>query len=133
MSIKRTLSEAQAKLWLKSQYQQANRYMANKGIVVNKVVVEKSRYLVPNLAIWLLKDKHEKKYWVINGVLSGDHAQAETAKNAKEVTRHFSMKWHLQAEKLLASEDENQKKWGKELVNHAENLSQLYKNTTIWS
>lgn len=126
-------SNEQTDLWIKSQYQQANQYLAGKGIDARKVVIAKSCCLVPDVAIWLLKGKSDRKYWVINGAVPADHVQAQTANSAQEVTRHFSAKWHLQAEKLMASKDKTQMQFARELVKRAESLYQLYENNQIWN
>jgi len=132
MTDQKQLSEEQQSAWIKQQYQEATKYLATKGIITASVAAENSRYLVPMVAIWSLKDNNSQQYWVINGDLPADHVNLNAAKSAREAMRHFSMKWQLQAEGLLKSNDEKQVEFGRLLVGRAEGLYQIYNDEKLW-
>ena len=132
MSEQHAMSEEQRAEWIKTQYQQATKYLATKGIITSVVSPENSRYLVPLVAVWLLTAQDGKKYWVINGDLPADHVQMDAAASAREALRHFSMKWQLQAENLIHSNDDKQKDFGNLLIGRAEGLYQIYEDEKLW-
>lgn len=132
MADQKQLSEEQQSAWIREQYQDATKYLATKGIITSSVAAENSRYLVPMVAIWSLKDNKDQKYWVINGDLPADHVNLDAAQSAREAMRHFSMKWQLQAEGLLKSNDEKQVEFGRLLVGRAEGLYQIYNDEKLW-
>ncbi|WP_286267227.1 DUF4826 family protein [Thalassotalea atypica] len=132
MSDNAALTEEQQSAWIKEQYQAATKYLATKGIITSTVILEQSRYLVPSIAVWLLKDATGQLYWVLSAQLSTDHVHAETANNAREAMRHFSMKWQLQAENMLSSEDCKQHEFGQRLVSQADKLYDLYNDDVLW-
>ena len=82
--------------WVKQQYQTAVKYLAEKGIVTEKVAVEQSRYIAPEIAIWQFTSVDSQGYWVISGNLPCDHVHLESAPVAREALRHFALKWQLQ-------------------------------------
>jgi len=132
MTEQQTMSEQQRSDWIKEHYQEATKYLASKGIITSVVAPEQSRYLVPLVAVWLLTDKDGNKFWVINGDLPADHVQSDVASNAREAMRHFSMKWQLQAENLIESNDQKQQEFGQLLIGRAEGLYQIFDNEDLW-
>jgi len=132
MADQKQLSQEQQSAWIREQYQEATKYLATKGIITSSVAAENSRYLVPMVAIWSLKDNKNQQYWVINGDLPADHVSIDAAKSAREAMRHFSMKWQLQAEGLLKSNDDKQVEFGRLLVGRAEGLYQIYNDEQLW-
>jgi uncharacterized protein DUF4826 len=127
-------TDEQRQQWVREQYQIATKYLADKGLVTSSVMVEDSRYIEPLISVWKLKLLDGKWFWVICGDVPSDHVNLDVAKNAQEVLRHFSMKWQLQAENILADSaaDEEQQNFAKLLIGRAEGLYQLSNNEKLW-
>lgn len=53
--------EAQRTQWVREQFQKANRFLAEKGIVPAKVFAEECRYLAPLVALWKLESSMPSK------------------------------------------------------------------------
>lgn len=87
--------------WVKEQFQRANKHLAEQGILFDTVVMEDSRYLAPNVAIWKIKDTKKVFYWVISGDLPADALPASVAKTAREAIKHFSLSWQMKAENIF--------------------------------
>ncbi len=132
MTEQQIMSEEQKQEWIRTQYQEATKYLATKGIITESVTAEKSRYLIPMVAVWLLKDTSGQQYWVINGDLPADHVSVDVATSGREALRHFSMKWQMQAEGLLGTDDQKQVEFGHLLVNRAEGLYDIFNNDAFW-
>ncbi len=126
------MTDEQQQQWVREQYQIATKYLAEKGIVTNSVTVEESRYLVPLLALWKLTAMDGKKFWVLCGDLPSDHSSVDVALNAHEALRHFALKWQMQAENLLQSQDEEQKNFAHLLIGRADGLYELYNKESLW-
>lgn len=128
--------QAQPQNWAREQFQKANRFLAEKGIIPNKVIVEECRYFAPYLAIWKISASKPSKttYWVINGDLSSDLVTVDAAKDAREVLRHFSLAWQLKAENLIQNglRDETQKQYVNLLITRAESMFTLYQDDKLW-
>ncbi|MGL6123443.1 MAG: DUF4826 family protein, partial [Shewanella sp.] len=43
--------------WVRTQFQKANRFLAEKGVIPSKVLADDSRYLAPYMAIWKMESK----------------------------------------------------------------------------
>ncbi|KFZ38511.1 hypothetical protein HR45_03525 [Shewanella mangrovi] len=131
------LSEAQIQAWTREQFQKANKFLAEKGIIPNKVNTSESRYLAPYVAVWKLESTQPTKasYWVISGDLPTDMIGANAAKDARDVIRHFSLAWQLKAENLIQSgavRDETQRKFANLLIARAQSLFQLHEQEQLW-
>ena len=52
--------------WIREQFQKANRFMAEKGVIPSKVHDKESRYLAPYMAVWKMESKQptKKTFWV---------------------------------------------------------------------
>ena len=119
--------------WIREQYQVATKYLATKGLVTDSVAVEESRYLTPFMSVWKLKALDGSFLWVICGDLPTDHNAFEVASNAREAVRHFSLKWQMQAENLLTSQDSAQESFAQLLIAKAEVLYDLYQQDKLWN
>ena len=97
------LNEQQMTAWVQAQFQKANQFLAQEGILFDSVITEQSRYLAPYLAVWKIKAMDQKVYWVISGDLPTDVALAVNATDARDVLRYFSLQWQLKAENLEAN------------------------------
>lgn len=136
-----TLSaEALGKLrqeWVRTQFQKANRFLAEKGVIPSKVLADESRYLAPYMAIWKMESKRptKKTYWVMSGDLPSDFVDVKVAATARDAVRHFSMMWQLQAENLVrsgATRDATQAKFAQLLVSRAESLYRMHNDDKLW-
>lgn len=127
------MSEEQQQQWLREQYQKATKYLADKGFVTSSVNDKESRYIVPFLAVWKLNTIDGQAAWVISGDLPTDHIQAEVANTAREAINNFSMKWQLQAENLLRSDQAEQHEFAKMLISRAEGLFQVQADEKLWA
>ena len=122
--------------WVQAQFQKANQYLAQEGILFDSVITDQSRYLAPFLAVWKIKAMDQKVYWVISGDLPTDLTLVDNATSAREALRFFSMRWQLKAENLEASntkQDAGQAEFVGILRNRADSLYQLFNNDKLWA
>ena len=125
--------------WVRTQFQKANRFLAEKGVIPSKVLADESRYLAPYLAIWKMESKRPttKTYWVMSGDLPSDFVDVKVAKTARDAVRHFSMMWQMQAENLIRSgatrRDATQAKFAQLLVSRAESLYRMHNDEKLWN
>ena len=127
------MTEEQQQAWIREQYLKATKYLAEKGLVTESVADKESRYLVPLMAVWKINLFDKTKVWVISGDLPTDHIVLEQEEPARNVIRHFSFKWQLQADKLLQSDNQEQVNYANLLINKAEGLYQLYAKDELWA
>ncbi|WJG10892.1 DUF4826 family protein [Aliiglaciecola sp. LCG003] len=128
------MSKEEMGQWVRSQFQRANKHLAENGIIFDSVVTEESRYLAPVVALWKIKTTDNRYYWVISGDLPVDFMPYENEKNARDVLRRFSFSWQLKAENLQNSDslDQTQKDFCDLLVSRAEGLYQMYEKESLW-
>ena len=129
--------EQQIQEWTRAQFQKANKFLAEKGIMPNKVYPEESRYLAPFVAIWKIDTKKPTKqtYWVMSGDLPSDYVEVSVAETARDAVRHFSMMWQMKAENIQRSgltKDPAQAKFAELLVSRAESLYKMQADDSIW-
>ncbi|TKB43757.1 DUF4826 family protein [Thalassotalea mangrovi] len=128
------MTEENRSAWVREQYQKATKYMAEKGLVVESVATEESRYVAPLVAVWKLQAMDKQSYWVISGDLPADHIPVANAVDGREALRNFSMKWQLQAQNLMANAADNtQVEFANLLVSRAEGLYQMFDNEKLWT
>ena len=123
--------------WIREQFQKANRFMAEKGVIPSKVHDKESRYLAPYMAVWKMESKlpTKKTYWVMSGDLPSDMVDVSVAKTAREAVRHFSLTWQLKAENLIrsgATRDDTQAKYANLLISRAQSLYQMQQDDKLW-
>ena len=129
------LNEQQMTAWVQAQFQKANQFLAQEGILFDSVITEQSRYLAPYLAVWKIKAMDQKVYWVISGDLPTDVALSVNATDARDVLRYFSLQWQLKAENLEANntqQDARQAEFVQLLRSRADSLYAFYENETLW-
>ncbi|EGM69756.1 DUF4826 family protein [Shewanella sp. HN-41] len=124
--------------WVRTQFQKANRFLAEKGVIPSKVLADESRYLAPYMAIWKMESKRPttKTYWVMSGDLPSDFVDVKVAATARDAVRHFSMMWQMQAENLVrsgATRDATQAKFAQLLVSRAESLYRMHNDDKLWN
>lgn len=132
MTDKLEMTEEQKQAWIREQYLKATKYLAEKGLVTQSVAETESRYLVPVMALWKINLLDKTKVWVVSGDLPTDHIVLDKGETARDVVRHFSFKWQLQAENLLRLGDQEQKQFAEFLITRADGLYQLYDKDELW-
>jgi hypothetical protein len=120
--------------WVRQQFQNANKYLAENGVIYDSVIVEESRYFAPYFAIWKIKSLEGEYFWVLVGDLPSDFSPISVAPDAREAMRHFSLSWQLTSENLLKQDDvtQEQKDHANILINRAEGLYGFYKQEDMW-
>ena len=129
------MTEEESAAWVRQQWQQANMFLAESGVIPSTLNHNVSRYLVPVLALWKMTGEDNNTYWVINGELPADFILADNASNARDALRHFSLKWQMQAAKILDNSEstEAQRNHAGFLQNRAESLYRFYEDESLWA
>lgn len=120
--------------WVRAQFQRANKFLAENGILFKSVVTEESRYLAPHVALWKIISQDNKRYWVISGDVPADVTAEGSAKSAREAIRYFSLQWQIKAENLqkLAQTDKTQAEYSTYLQTKAEMLYDVSSQENLW-
>lgn len=120
--------------WVSQQFQRANKYLAEQGILFSTVVTEESRYLAPYIAVWKIKDNKSKFYWVISGDVPADALSVDVASNARDAIKHFSLTWQLKADSIQnnPSSDRTQLDYADLLVEKAELIYAIQEQQQVW-
>ncbi|WP_417658345.1 DUF4826 family protein [Pseudidiomarina sp.] len=128
------MTEEQISEWVRAQFQAANKYLAEQGIITDRILSKDSRYLVPHVAVWKFTTQDKKTLWVINGDVPTDIIGDKAAKDARDAMRYFALRWQMQAEGVLqqATNEPEQQKYAQYLINRAENLYQLSESKEMW-
>ncbi|NRA82914.1 MAG: DUF4826 family protein [Gammaproteobacteria bacterium] len=126
--------EAARKQWMNDSFQACNKYLAEKGILTSKVLVEQSRYLAPIVALWKVKAQDGSLIWVITGKVPSDHVAASISSDPREILRHFSLTWQMKAQNIidLNSNDKVQNDFAQLLIKRAEGLYELFEDDKLW-
>lgn len=132
MTDKLAMTHDEQEAWVREQYLKATKFLADKGLVTESVSDKESRYLIPIMAVWKINLLDKTKVWVVCGDLPTDMIVLEKQEPARNVLRHFSFKWQIQADALLKSEDQDKVAYGKLLVTKAEGLYKLYEKEEAW-
>jgi len=130
-----TLDAAQVSEWVRAQFQKANLFLAEKGILMDSVAVQDSRYLPPMVAVWKINAMDKQSYWVISGDLPTDHIALSAAADAREALRAFSFRWQMKAQQLIEAgvQDQTGADYVKLLIGRAHSLYDLFENEQIWN
>ena len=129
------LTEEQAQAWVREKFQEANKYLAEQGILSDQIVTKESRYLIPYIAVWKFTTQDKKKVWVVNGDVPTDLVGEKAAKTPREALRHFALSWQLKADKVLADEKSlttEKQNYAKYLIARAENVYQVTEREDLW-
>ena len=70
------ISDEERATWVREQFQKANKFLAENGVLFDSVITEESRYLMPYLAVWKIRAMDSKRYWVISGALLINRAES---------------------------------------------------------
>lgn len=135
--------EKKFKEWSQGEYVKINKFCQSKGYQVRGIDQSKCQTLPPALGVWYVHTTEKGlDLWVIAGEFPTDIAKSDIAKNAREVLRHFSMSWHMQAasiENRLSSgqvpesEKDTQSKFAADLTKRAEDLYELFAADQLWA
>ncbi|RUO79387.1 DUF4826 family protein [Pseudidiomarina taiwanensis] len=129
-------SEAEASEWVRSQFQAANKYLAEQGILPERVLTKDSRYLVPYLAVWKFETKDRKNLWLINGDVPTDIVGEKAAPSARDAMKHFALQWQLKAEAIMRDEkmaqDPEQMRYARYLIERAEGIYAATEDKQLW-
>lgn len=128
------MTEQQTSEWVRAQFQKANLFLAEQGVVMDTVAVQDSRYLPPFVAIWKINSIERKSYWAITGDLPTDVMAFSGAANARDALRAFSLRWQMQAQQLMEAgvKDQTGADYVKLLINRDEELYQLFEADDFW-
>lgn len=126
------ISEENQQDWVREQFQIATKFLASKGLLSESVSDRESRYLAPLLSIWKINLQDTSSVWVITGDLPSDYSPLSVANDARDAVRHFSLKWHMQADKLLSSPQNEQVEFAHLLIEKAERLYELFNINEFW-
>lgn len=128
------MSEQQSSTWVRDQYQKVAKFLAEKGVIIDSVILEQSRVLEPLLTLWKVKAIDGKQYWAIGGDLPSDVAPASVAEDARAALKHFSLHWQLKAENLSRAEnqDQTQRDFVNILISRAEGIYDLAERSELW-
>ncbi|MFN6972137.1 MAG: DUF4826 family protein [Rheinheimera sp.] len=126
---------AQVSEWVRTQFQKANLFLAEKGILMDSVAVQDSRYLPPLVAIWKINALDRQSYWVISGDLPTDHLAVAAAVDAREALRAFSFRWQMNAQQLMYAgvQDQTTADYVNLLIGRAHSLYDLFENEKFWA
>ncbi|ESP91024.1 MULTISPECIES: DUF4826 family protein [Pseudoalteromonas] len=122
-------------LWQREQLQAAQRHLAEKGIITNKIIEKECRILPPAIAVWKLQDEKGKGYWAITGQVPTDATGDKAASNAREALRYFSYQWQLKADGIINAgvKEKTQVDFANLLVNKAHDIYAIYNNDKLWA
>ena len=128
------MSQEQLSVWVREQFQRANKHLAENGVLFDSVVTEVSRYLAPFVAVWKIKSTDKKYFWVISGDLPCDFVPFESEATARAAIRRFSMLWQMKAENInrLAGNDKTQQDFANLLIAKAEDLYTIAADEALW-
>ncbi|RUO50863.1 DUF4826 family protein [Pseudidiomarina aquimaris] len=130
------MTDEEASTWVREQFQAANKYLAENGIITDRVLTKESRYLVPYVAVWKFTTQDKKELWLVNGDVPTDVVGAKAAKDAREALRHIALQWQLKAQSIIddpkAQQDDEQIKYAQYLISRAEGIHDAVQTESLW-
>ena len=129
------MTEEQVNAWQRECLDNAQKYIADKGILPVSIIEKECRVLPPLCAVWKIKGNDGNTYWVITGRLPTDAVQAGAADTARDVMRHFSLQWQLKANSIMENKpvDKTQADFANLLVHRAHGLYELFEKDELWA
>ncbi|ALO41986.1 DUF4826 family protein [Pseudoalteromonas phenolica] len=129
------MNEEQLNQWQRECLANAQKFLADKGVIPVSILEKECRILPPLCAIWKIKGNDANTYWVITGRLPTDAVQVGAAESARDVLRHFSFQWQLKADNIMANKpvDQTQVDFANLLVNRAHGIYELFENEQLWA
>ncbi|MGO2012678.1 MAG: DUF4826 family protein [Pseudoalteromonas sp.] len=124
----------QSVLWQRECFQNAQKHLAEKGVMPKSLNEKESRFIAPLVALWKFKAQDGKSYWVITGRLPTDSAPANVSENARDTLRYFSLQWQLKADQIMqtGAGDKTKVDFANLLINRAQGIYELYEKEEMW-
>lgn len=121
-------------IWQRECFENAQKHLAEKGVLPKTVIETESRFIAPLCALWKFKAQDGKKYWVITGRLPTDFVHESAADNARELLRYFAMQWQLKADQIMQSgaADKTKVDFANLLINRAHGIYELFEKDELW-
>nr|WP_149982570.1 DUF4826 family protein [Pseudoalteromonas rhizosphaerae] len=128
-------AKQQSIAWQRECFQNAQKHLAEKGVMPKTLLEKESRFIAPLCALWKFKGQDGKSYWVITGRLPTDHALASVAENARDALRYFSLHWQLKADQIMQTggHDKTQVDFANLLINRAHGIYEIYEKEQLWA
>ncbi|WP_446441110.1 DUF4826 family protein [Pseudoalteromonas sp. 1181_04] len=128
-------AKQQSIAWQRECFQNAQKHLAEKGVMPKTLLEKESRFIAPLCALWKFKGQDGKSYWVITGRLPTDHALASVAENARDALRYFSLQWQLKADQIMqiGGHDKTKVDFANLLINRAHGIYEMYEKEQLWA
>jgi hypothetical protein len=119
--------DAKLKSWIDTSIAEAVRELSGQGLMTGIMIEAKPAWVLPErILIGKLRDPGARSdfYWFICGEVPTDCLPSSVAPSPRDVARHFSLKWQLDAAR--------QESEGSELEERAELLYALSDDDRLW-
>ena len=128
------MTQQQVTDWVRTQLQKATGFLAEKGIVVETVKMEESRYLVPWVSVWKVRSRDGKYFWAVAGDMPSDVLPLSAAKDPRAVLRQLSLGWQMKADDLQQTlpDDKTQQEFARLLIKKAHLLYDISERDEVW-
>ncbi|CCQ12118.1 hypothetical protein PALB_30190 [Pseudoalteromonas luteoviolacea B = ATCC 29581] len=132
--VEQVITEEQKQAWKRSTLENAQKFLAQQGLIPESIFEGDSRYLPPLFALWKIKCQNGRKYWVISGRLPTDVIDFSAASNARDAIRYISYQWQMKAQGIIDSgvRDKLQIDFANLLVNRAHGLYEIAEKDQMW-
>lgn len=131
--------------WYKSLLDQVVKEMIRIKAVTGVAVQASPVWMVPNVMliakVWGIHNESDFVWTISVDKLIADYIAGSLAASPREVARHFSLKWQMDADRLLnfeknkapvGSTDTRMQVYSKQLIQHAESLYDLADRDDVW-
>ncbi|WP_157957809.1 DUF4826 family protein [Aliidiomarina celeris] len=130
------MTEEQHNEWVREKFQAANAFLAQHGVLTERVLTKDSRYMAPLVAIWKFSIQGvTDKVWAVSGEVPTDYMDASAAATPRDALRYFCYRWQQKADMILNGDtppDAQQKAIAEEFIKNAERLYPLTENNAMW-
>ena len=131
--------------WYKSLLDQVVQEMIRLKAVSGVAVQAAPVWMVPHeiliAKVWGINNEHDFVWSVSVDKLIADYIAGSLAATPREVARHFSLKWQMDADRLLSREhnklavekpDARMQDFSNRLIKHAETLYEMANRDDVW-
>ena len=131
--------------WYKSLLDQVVQEMIRLKAVTGVAVQAAPVWMVPHeiliAKVWGINNENDFVWSVSVDKLIADYIAGSLAATPREVARHFSLKWQMDADRLLSREhnklaveksDTRMQDFSKKLIKHAETLYEMANRDDVW-
>lgn len=133
----RPLTEEEHNKWVREQFQTANAYLAEQGLISERILTKDSRYLAPFVALWKFTIKGiEETVWAVTGDFPTDHIDTKIADNPRDALRYFCYRWQMRADKIIergTAKTEEEQESAQRLIKAAESVFPLTESKELWA